>query len=114
MLLRDYEQMAKAHRIYPSEPPGPLNDPGENFSYLLFSLTSEVGELAGVMQRVIRDVITEGCRGKAILELGDVLWNVSELAGALGTSLEAVAEANLKKLEGRSLRGTLGGGGDTR
>jgi NTP pyrophosphatase (non-canonical NTP hydrolase) len=48
------------------------------------------------------------------LELGDVLWYVSQLASELGLGLDDVAQANLAKLEGRARRRTLGGSGDHR
>ena len=39
------------------------------------------------------------------LELGDVLWYVSELAKHLGLSLSSVARSNIKKLERRYPKG---------
>ncbi len=48
------------------------------------------------------------------LELGDVLWYVSQLASELGFELEEVADANLKKLFSRKSRGRISGSGDNR
>ena len=48
------------------------------------------------------------------LELGDVLWYVSQLSSELGFELENVAMANLDKLANRSVRGKISGEGDNR
>lgn len=63
-------------------------------------LAEEAGEVLGVVRKhrfqgrpLDRDVLVE--------ELGDVLWCLSALAGAVGVSLEEVAEANLAKLRRR-------------
>ena len=48
------------------------------------------------------------------MELGDVLWYVSQLADELGFGLEAIAEANLEKLQSRAARNVISGSGDQR
>jgi NTP pyrophosphatase (non-canonical NTP hydrolase) len=48
------------------------------------------------------------------LELGDVLWYVSQLATELNLSLDEIAEANLAKLASRVARDVIAGSGDRR
>lgn len=55
-----------------------------------------------------------GLRDALVAELGDVLWQLSACAGELGLTLEEVAEDNIRKLEGRTERGTIVGSGDDR
>jgi NTP pyrophosphatase (non-canonical NTP hydrolase) len=59
------------------------------------------------------DIAPEDLRALA-LELGDVLWYVSVLAGELGFDLQEVAKMNLQKLRDRRERGVLQGSGDNR
>lgn len=46
-------------------------------------------------------------------ELGDVLWNVAEVAGCFGLRLDEVMEYNLKKLAERKAAGCIKGSGET-
>jgi NTP pyrophosphatase (non-canonical NTP hydrolase) len=48
------------------------------------------------------------------IELGDVLWYISQLATELGFTLEEIASMNIEKLYGRMDRAKLGGSGDNR
>jgi NTP pyrophosphatase (non-canonical NTP hydrolase) len=73
--------------------------------------------VADKVKKVLRDQAgefdadsLEGLR----LELGDVLWYVSQLASELGFSLEEIAEANLAKLASRVARDVIAGSGDRR
>jgi NTP pyrophosphatase (non-canonical NTP hydrolase) len=104
MNFEEYEERALALAIYP--------DQGNNLVYPALGLAGEAGEVADKVKKVIRDRIedTEGL----IRELGDVLWYVTACARELGVTLEDVAIGNLRKLEDRATRGTLGGNGDAR
>lgn len=85
--------------------------------YPTLGLTNEAGEVAGKVKKIFRDrggVVTDEDRAALTLELGDVLWYLSELCTQLEVSLADVAEANLDKLRSRVERGTLGGDGDYR
>lgn len=85
--------------------------------YPTLGLVNEAGEVAGKVKKIFRDrqgVITEQDREALTLELGDVLWYLSELCTQLGVQLEDVAAANITKLRGRMERGTMAGDGDTR
>jgi NTP pyrophosphatase (non-canonical NTP hydrolase) len=85
---------------------------GELWYYAL-GLCGESGEVA--------EKIKKHYRGDAPLdlavvtkELGDVLWYVAALSRHLGLKLDAVAGANIEKLEDRLRRGAVFGSGDSR
>jgi NTP pyrophosphatase (non-canonical NTP hydrolase) len=87
--------------------------------YLALKLAGEAGEAAEKCGKLIRDKqglidISGGDKHAIALELGDVLWYLSVLAGELGFTLEEVANMNLEKLRDREARGVLGGSGDNR
>lgn len=85
--------------------------------YTALKLTGEAGEYSEKIGKIIRDnggEITFEIRDDLILELGDVLWYISEAARMLGISLQEVVDKNVTKLESRKARGTIGGSGDHR
>ncbi len=85
--------------------------------YPTLGLVNEAGEVAGKVKKIFRDrhgVITDADREALTLELGDVLWYLSELCTRLEIRLEDVAARNVAKLADRASRGVLGGDGDTR
>jgi NTP pyrophosphatase (non-canonical NTP hydrolase) len=85
--------------------------------YPTLGLAGEAGEVAGKVKKIFRDgggVVTDADRAALALELGDVLWYLSELCTRLGISLTDVAERNIAKLADRAARGVLGGDGDQR
>jgi NTP pyrophosphatase (non-canonical NTP hydrolase) len=110
MLLDEYQENAARFARYPSD---------VELDYLIHGLTSEAGEVAGLWKKQLRlgvktlptaeDISLDHkeLHGKAVRELGDVLWYVSQLARRLGVSLSEVALSNLEKLEGRAEQGTL-------
>jgi NTP pyrophosphatase (non-canonical NTP hydrolase) len=90
---------------------------GANPIYPTLGLCGESGEVADKVKKVLRDQAgdfdahsLEGLR----LELGDVLWYVSQLATELNLSLDEIAEANLAKLASRVARAVIAGSGDRR
>jgi NTP pyrophosphatase (non-canonical NTP hydrolase) len=90
---------------------------GANPIYPTLGLCGESGEVADKVKKVLRDQAgafdadsLEGLR----LELGDVLWYVSQLATELNLSLDEIAEANLAKLASRVARDVIAGSGDRR
>lgn len=90
---------------------------GGDWVYVTLGLGSEVGELQGVLKKVLRDQggwIGPEAMASLKAELGDVLWYVAAVASRLGLSLDVVAEANLAKLADRQRRGVVGGSGDKR
>lgn len=85
--------------------------------YCALGLADEAGEVAGKVKKVLRDSggeVTQEVREALKLELGDVLWYLTQIATSLDFTLEEVAAANLLKLLGRLERGTIGGSGDNR
>ncbi|MEU8223345.1 nucleoside triphosphate pyrophosphohydrolase family protein [Kribbella sp. NPDC048915] len=85
--------------------------------YPTLGLVNEAGEVAGKVKKIFRDrdgVITDADRDALTLELGDVLWYLSELCTRLGIRLEDVADRNIAKIADRASRGVLHGDGDHR
>jgi NTP pyrophosphatase (non-canonical NTP hydrolase) len=90
---------------------------GANPIYPTLGLCGESGEVADKVKKVLRDrdgIFDADTLRSLALELGDVLWYVSQLATELGLSLEEIAEANLAKLASRAERNVIGGSGDQR
>lgn len=85
--------------------------------YPTLGLANEAGEVAGKVKKIFRDrqgQITDADREALALELGDVLWYLSEICTRLGIRLEDVAARNITKLADRASRGVLSGEGDLR
>jgi len=85
-----------------------------SLSYYTLGLTGEAGEIAEKVKKELRSPSIPVTRQAMQAELGDVLWYLTALATHFGIKLEDVAIENIKKLEGRRLRGTLQGSGDER
>lgn len=108
MEMNAYQAAAKETAVFPKD---------QGIVYTALGLTSEAGEVADKVKKVIRDnegVFTEEVREAIKRELGDVLWYVSGLAWELGYTLEDVADTNITKLSSRFQRGQIGGSGDDR
>lgn len=108
MDMNEYQVWTRTTAIYPKE-----GDIAEH--YLMSALTGEVGEVASLIKRKIRDN-TERDVYLADMkkELGDVLWYLARFADELGFGLGEVAEANREKLLKRQAANTLHGKGDNR
>ena len=109
MDLNAYQHGARQTARYP--------DVGANPIYPTLGLCGEAGEVADKVKKVLRD--QNGCFSDAVkqsllLELGDVLWYLAQLASELGFELDQVAEANLEKLASRAARNVISGSGDHR
>ena len=106
--LDDYQDKAINTRMYPQDMAIP---------YCALGLTGEAGEVAEKVKKIIRDkggVLTDEDRADLKLELGDVLWYLTDFADQIGFSLREVAQANYEKLESRKARGKISGSGDNR
>lgn len=109
MTFDEYQRESKKTAFYPNW--------GNNFIYPALGLTSEAGEVAGKIKKVVRDkggVVDEQTRQEVGKELGDTLWYIAQLASELKLSLSTLAEQNITKLQSRQQRQTLPGDGDNR
>jgi len=104
-----YENLASETAIFPKE---------KALEYLALGLTSEAGEVAGKVKKLIRDgADVEGLEIKKLAiasEIGDVLWYCAMMAKEVGVPLNTIMQENLRKLQSRKERGTLSGSGDER
>ena len=104
-----YEYQASKTAIFPKE---------KALEYLALGLTSEAGEVAGKVKKLIRDgEDVEGSDMKKIAiasEVGDVLWYCALMAQEVGVPLNTIMQMNLEKLRSRMERGKLSGDGDNR
>jgi NTP pyrophosphatase (non-canonical NTP hydrolase) len=109
MTAEFYEMKAGQTAIFPKD---------KALEYLALGLTSEAGEVAGKVKKLIRDgEDMEGFELKKIAiasEIGDVLWYCAMMAKEVGVPLNEIMKENLKKLHSRKERGTLSGSGDNR
>jgi NTP pyrophosphatase (non-canonical NTP hydrolase) len=104
-----YQYQATQTAIFPKE---------KALEYLALGLTSEAGEVAGKVKKLIRDgEDVEGFELKKIAiasEVGDVLWYCALMAQEVGVPLNTIMKDNLEKLHSRMKRGKLSGSGDNR
>jgi len=76
-------------------------------------LVGEAGEVAEKIKKLLRDK-TRFSPEEIIKELGDVVFYATALANYYNSDLQGILDTNVDKLDGRELRGTLGGSGDNR
>ena len=109
MELNQFQKESRMTALYP--------EVGKNAIYPTLGLVGEAGEVADKVKKILRDkngIFDSESKYAIKLELGDVLWYVSQLSSELGFDLDEVANTNLKKLKSRKDRGTLQGSGDER
>lgn len=105
MNFNEYQTKTKLTAKYPQS---------QAIEYLSLGLTSEAGEVAGKIKKIIRDGKTPNWENKVKSEIGDVLWYCARLADELGFELSEIADDNISKLLDRRDRGVIGGDGDNR
>ncbi len=108
MNFNQYQEESKKTAIYPKE---------KRYEYLFLGISAEAGEVADKYKKIIRDKdgkIGKDDKAEIIMELGDVLWYISQITTELGFNLEDVSEKNIEKLLSRKARGKLQGKGDNR
>ena len=109
MELNHYQRESRKTALYPNV--------GSNAIYPTLGLVGEAGEVADKVKKILRDkegVFDDESSDAIKLELGDVLWYISQLSSELGYELEDVANSNLQKLNDRKKRGKISGSGDNR
>jgi NTP pyrophosphatase (non-canonical NTP hydrolase) len=109
MDFQAYQERSRATARYP--------DAGSNPIYPTLGLCGEAGEVAEKVKKVLRDGRGDfggAVRDDLLLELGDVLWYVAQLATELDLSLDTIAQSNLAKLASRAARNVIAGDGDRR
>lgn len=67
--------------------------------HAVFGLTSEAGEVAGILQKVYQGHEFDEDHMKK--ELGDCLWMIAEACESLGFDMEDVMQTNIDKLKAR-------------
>ena len=104
-----YENLAGQTAIFPKD---------KALEYLALGMTSEAGEVAGKVKKLIRDgADKEDVEVKKLAiasEIGDVLWYCAMMAKEVGVPLNTIMQENLRKLHDRKERGKLHGSGDDR
>lgn len=109
MNFHDYQEQARAKAVYP--------ELGGKVVFPTLGMVGEAGEVADKVKKLFRDhegVITDEAKQELAKELGDVLWYLSQVATELDLSLEAIAEANIEKINSRHDRDAVHGSGDNR
>lgn len=85
--------------------------------YLSNTINEEAGEIAGKTKRLVRDhggKMNDEVAEDMALELGDLIYYISQYAQAIGYDLQEVVDMNVTKLEARKERGQIKGSGDKR
>lgn len=108
MHLNDYLDATNQTAIYPEAGTGSDLE----LYYLSLGLTSEAGEVAGKVKKLIRDGTLN--IGDLAYELGDCFWYLSRLCDAIGYEPEDILTININKLLKRKKNNTLTGSGDVR
>lgn len=105
MNLGTYQQLARQTRLPTATP-----------EYCLLNLCAEVGEVAGLVAKSIRDKTPQDAAflRRLAAEAGDVLWHLAAVADDYDLSLADIAEQNLAKLADRAARGRIDGSGGER
>lgn len=102
MDLNDYLKKASETAVYPNI--------RNNWQYTLIGLTGELGELANILKKVIRDhngVPTIEHYKKIEDELGDIFWYLTMLCYEFHFDPNGVLENNIQKLNSRKLSNTV-------
>lgn len=92
-------------------------DEGVEVMHRILGLVGEAGEVAERIKKIYRDHngdFSKLDKQAFNKELGDVLWYIATLSDYLETSLEDIAETNIKHLQRRQKHGLIQGSGSDR
>lgn len=103
MKLDEYQKQAKKFAVPEIQ---------SSIVYAALGLSSEAGEVAGKVKKLLRD--GDVSLNDIAAEVGDCLWYIAQLSTVLGIPLSELAERNLHKLSDRALRDAVRGSGDNR
>lgn len=93
MTGQEYQKLAMRTCSIPPE------QTAKRLNHAIFGLTSEAGEVAGILQKVYQGHPFDKEHIKK--ELGDCLWMIAEACEALDFSLDEVMQINIDKLKAR-------------
>jgi len=110
MDFQEYIEFTRDTAIYPDA----MKHSVSELMYLGLGLSSEAGEVTGVIKKAYRDGIRLDMQDHMIAELGDVFWYLIRLCDAMKINPEDVMAMNMDKLRSRAQRSKLGGSGDYR
>lgn len=77
----------------------PLKDDADLLAYLCLGLTSEAGEIAGLMKKRLRDGRWDAAATAD--ELGDVAYYFARLCAAIGKTPSEILDQSVGKVEAR-------------
>lgn len=113
MDFNDFQRECRKTAIYQER----LNTLIGRLSYTTLGLTSEAGEVAGKLKKIMRDqncYVSAESAEAIVSEIGDVLWYCTMICEELNFNVAECAEMVVNKLKSRQDRGVLGGSGDNR
>lgn len=122
MTIKEFQDKAHEFSFYPvpviAEHHGSVTHKTNlNWTYACLEVAEESGELVGKFAKILRDnngKIPQEKYDSIELEIGDVLWGLSEICSCLGIEFEDCFKKNIEKLESRKQRNKLSGSGDYR
>ena len=106
MNLIKYQEWTLSTAVYPNAGKHGFDE----MNYLVHGLTSEAGEVAGKLKKIIRGDKPDA--EALVSELSDVLWYLTRICDNVGINLEQLADYNFAKLEERKKTNTIKGSGD--
>ena len=93
MDINQYQEAACATAIFPKD---------KSLMYLTLGVCGEAGEIAEKVKKHIRDnTSSQQLRESLILEIGDVMWYLANLADAIHVDMSWILIENIEKIQSR-------------
>jgi NTP pyrophosphatase (non-canonical NTP hydrolase) len=102
--LRRVQDLCERTAIYPNR------DSAGGIAYCALGLSGEAGEVAEEVKKMIRNDdarLSPERRDRIMMELGDVVWYISNMACEIDAGLDECVEMMLNKLDERRMTGGL-------